>query len=125
MTITFDVPVERTSITSSSLRVFGKQTGTASGAFTFSNLDRSVTLTPSRAFAAGEVVHVNLSHDVKGADTSSLRNAGFTYQFRIATAPSSGSFTRIQNFSNRDDPGSTRTCTAPWPPISTTTASST
>lgn len=105
VTITFDGPVDRTSITSSSVRVFGKQSGTATGAFTFSNLDKAVTLTPARPFVAGEVIHVNLSHDVKGADTSSLRSAGYTYQFRIATAPSSRSFTRIQNFSNRDQPG--------------------
>jgi hypothetical protein len=104
VTITFDVPVDRTSITASSFRVFGKQSGTATGPFTFSNLDKSVTLTPSHPFVAGEVVHVNLSHDVRGADTSSLRSAGFTYQFRIATAPSSHTFTRIQSFSNRDNP---------------------
>ena len=36
---------------------------------------------------AGEVVHVNLSHDVKGADASPLRSAGYTYQFRIQTRP--------------------------------------
>src|SRR5262249_61951645 len=47
---------------------------------------------------------VTLSHAIKGADMSSLRNAGFTYQFRIATVPSSRSFTQIQNFSNRDNP---------------------
>jgi len=105
VTVTFDVPVDRTTITASSFRVFGKQSGTATGPFTFSNADKSVTLTPSHAFLAGEVVHVNLSHDVKGADASSLRQAGFTYQFRIATTPSSRSFTRIQNFSNRDNPG--------------------
>src|SRR5262249_7451085 len=47
---------------------------------------------------------VTLSHAIKGADMSSLRNAGFTYQFRIATVPSSRSFTLIQNFSNRSNP---------------------
>src|SRR5262249_54877751 len=65
VTITFDVPVDRTTITASSVRVFGKQSGTVSSAFTFSNSDKAVTLTPSRPFLAGEVVHVNLSHDIK------------------------------------------------------------
>jgi hypothetical protein len=104
ITITFDSAVDHASITPDSFRVFGKQSGTASGPFTFSPDDTSVTLTPSRPFLAGEVVHVNLSHDVHGADASSLRNAGYTYQFRIATVPSSRSFTRIQSFSNRDNP---------------------
>ena len=104
VTVTFDVAVDHSSITASSFRVFGKQSGTASGAFSFTNSDKSVTLTPSHPFMAGEVVHVNLSHDIKGADTSSLRSAGYTYQFRIATVPSSRSFTMIQNFSNRNNP---------------------
>jgi hypothetical protein len=104
VTITFDTAVDHASITHDSFRVFGKQSGTATGPFTFSPDDTAVTLTPSRPFLAGEVVHVNLSHDVKGADASSLRSAGYTYQFRIATTPSSRSFTRIQYFSNRDNP---------------------
>jgi hypothetical protein len=104
ITLTFDGAVDHASITPSSFRVFGKQSGTATGPFTFSAGDTAVTLTPSRRFFAGEVVHVNLSHDVKGADATSLRSSGYTYQFRIATVPSSRSFTRIQFFSNRDDP---------------------
>ncbi len=104
VTISFDGAVDHASITADTFRVFGKQSGTATGAFTFAPNDTQVTLTPSHGFLAGEVVHVNLSHDVKGADASSLRSAGYTYQFRIATAPSSRAFTRIQNFSNRSDP---------------------
>ena len=105
VTIIFDGPVDHASITAASFRVFGKQSGTATGAISFSPDSTAVTLTPSRSFLAGEVVHVNLSHDVQGADTSLLRSAGYTYQFRIATTPSARSFTRIQNFSNRDNPG--------------------
>jgi hypothetical protein len=105
VTITFDAAVDPASITPGSFRVFGKQSGTATGAFSFSPDDTAVTLTPTRPFLAGEVVHVNLSHAVKGADASFLRSAGYTYQFRIAVAPSSRSFTRIQSFSNRDNPG--------------------
>jgi hypothetical protein len=105
VTITFDVAVDPASITHDSVRVFGKQSGTATGPFTLSSDGTAVTLTPSRPFLAGEVVHVNLSHDVRGSDASSLRSAGYTWQFRIATTPSSRSFTRIQEFSNRDDPG--------------------
>jgi VCBS repeat protein/Big-like domain-containing protein len=105
VTITFDTAVDPNSISQDSFRVFGKQSGTATGPFTFSPDNTAVTLTPGHVFLAGEVVHVNLSHDVKGADTSSLRSAGYTYQFRIATTPSSRTFTRIQNFDNRDNPG--------------------
>src|SRR5262249_51758401 len=61
VTITFDRAVDHASITADSFRVFSKQSGTASGPFTFSPDDTAVTLTPSRPFLGGEVVHVNLS----------------------------------------------------------------
>src|SRR5215472_2811744 len=101
VTITFDRAVDHASITPSSFRVFGKQSGTATGPFTFSPDDTAVTLTPTRPFVAGEVVHVNLSHDVTGADASPLRSAGYTYQFRIAVTLAPRSFTPIQTLINR------------------------
>ena len=104
VTITFDRSVDHSSITSASFRVFGKQSGTATGSFTFSPDDTAVTLTPTRPFVAGEVVHVNLSHDVMGADASPLRSAGYTYQFRIQTAVAPRSFTPIQTLINRNNP---------------------
>ena len=105
VSVTFDQAVLPSSVTSSSFRVFGKQSGTASGPFTFSNGNQTVTLTPSRPFAVGEVVHVNLSHALQAADASPLRSAGYTYQFRIQTAVASRNFTQIQQMSNRTSPG--------------------
>jgi len=105
VSITFDQAVLPSSVTASSFRVFGKQSGTATGPFTLSNGNQTVTLTPSRPFAVGEVVHVNLSHGLLAADSSPLRNAGYTYQFRIQTAVASRAFTQIQEMSNRTNPG--------------------
>src|SRR5262249_32290371 len=45
VTIPFDRAVDHASITPSSFRVFGKQSGTATGPFTFSPDDTAVTLT--------------------------------------------------------------------------------
>ena len=75
--VTFDQPLLTSSITATSFRVFGRQTGPAAGALAFSNGDRTLTLTPSRPFAAGETVLVNLSHDVRAAGSTPLRSAGF------------------------------------------------
>jgi FG-GAP-like repeat len=69
-----------------------------------SNANQTATLTPSRALAVGEVVAVNLSHDIKGADASTLRAAGYATQFSTAVAPGAGSFTEIDTFSNRTGP---------------------
>src|SRR5262249_13687147 len=101
---TFDRAVDHSSITSASFRVFGKQSGTATGPFTFSPDNTAVTLTPSRPFAAGEVVHVNLSHDVTAADASPLRSAGYTYQFRIGAAIAPPDSTPTQPLINRNNP---------------------
>src|SRR5215475_7223955 len=53
VTVTFDRAVLPASVTAASFRVFGKQSGAAQGPMTLSNGNRSVTLTPSRPFAAG------------------------------------------------------------------------
>jgi len=104
VTVTFDRPVLPASITPTSFRVFGKQSGVAAGPFSFSNSNQTVTLTPSHPFAAGEIVIVNLSHAVTAADTSPLRSAGFMYQFRVQTSPASRAFTQIEEMSNRTNP---------------------
>ena len=101
ISITFDQALLPASITSASLRVFGHASGTVSGAVSFSNGDKTVTIEPSHAFTAGETVLVNLSHDVKAADATPLRAAGYAFQFVVATKPASRSFTQIQTFSNR------------------------
>jgi hypothetical protein len=105
VSVTFDRALQTGSLTSGSLRVFGRVSGTASGPLAFSNGDKTVTLTPSHPFAAGEVVLVNLSHDIVAADTSPLRSAGFAFQFRIQTQPAGLSFETIAVMSNRSSPG--------------------
>jgi len=102
--ITFDQPLAPGSVTPASFRVFGKQSGVASGPVSFSNANQTITLAPSRPFVAGEVVVVNLSHAITAADTTPLRSAGYVYQFRIQTQPSSRTFTQIQQMSNRTTP---------------------
>src|SRR5262245_11150896 len=99
--ITFDQPLLHSSITSSSFRVFGKATGPVTGSITFSPDDRTLTLTPSRPFSAGEIVLVNLSHDVRSQSMTPLRSAGYAYQFQIGAVPSTGNFQQIDVMSNR------------------------
>ena len=63
--------------------------------------EQTVTFTPSKAFAAGELVLVNLSHDVRAADNIPLRAAGYAFQFLIRTASALRSFDQVQSMSNR------------------------
>jgi hypothetical protein len=106
--ITFDEAVLPGSIDGDSFRVFGQQTGTAAGSIALSNANKTITLTPAQPFAAGEVVLVNLSHDVLAADSTPLRSAGYAFSFTIATASASRDFTQIDEMSNRIAGGQTR-----------------
>jgi hypothetical protein len=100
--ITFDQPVLPASVTASSFRVFGRETGTASGTIDFLNANQTIRLTPSRPFSVGEVVLVNVSHDVLGADSMPVRAAGFAWQFSIGvTTQTAGTFQQIDVMSNR------------------------
>src|SRR5262245_46511143 len=113
VSVTFDEPILHSSVTPSSFRVFGRASGTVvGGSFAFSNSDKTVTLTlpPGRTFSAGERVRVNLSHDVRAADSTPLRSAGYAFEFLIQTAPASMVFDQIDVMSNRSGgPGGPQT----------------
>ncbi len=102
VSITFDQPLLPSSLTASSVRVFGRSSGTKSGPLTLSDTDHTVTLTPSTPFSAGEVVLVNLSHAILAADSTPLRSAGYAFTFTVASQPATRQFSQIQKFSNRD-----------------------
>ncbi len=102
--IDFDEPVDPATVDASSFRVFGRGTGTADGTLTFANGNRRVTFDPSGRFSAGEAVVVNLSHDIRAADGTPLRAAGYAFEFAIATAPGTLSFSEFDVFTNRAQP---------------------
>lgn len=97
----FDRPVNRASVTTDSFWAFGRWSGPVDGSLSFSEADRAVTLTPARGFTAGDRVTVILSHDLRGADGSSLRSAGYSFQFITSTATASAMFTEIDRMTTR------------------------
>ncbi|MEZ4652926.1 MAG: FG-GAP-like repeat-containing protein [Candidatus Eisenbacteria bacterium] len=101
ISVTFDRAVEPASIDHDSFRVFGKWSGAAQGTFSFSDGDTRVTFQPTGPFSAGEVVLVNLSHDIVAIDSSPLRAAGYAFAFVPQSNPSSRTFTQIDVMSNR------------------------
>jgi hypothetical protein len=100
VTVVFDRPVQAASVGPASFRVFGRTSGPHAGAYQLSHGGRWVTFLPVRTFAAGEVVSVNLAHDLRGADLAPLRGAGFAFQFWIAAAPAAGVFSEYDQLSN-------------------------
>jgi len=77
-------------------RVYGKNTGPASGALSLENGDQTVRFVPDEDFWAGEEVIVGISHDLRATDGSPLRAAGFAFTFRIASAPAGLDFAEVQ-----------------------------
>ncbi len=101
ISVTFDRAVTLGAFDGSTFRVFGRGTGTASGSFALSNANKTVTFTPTAPFSAGEVVSVNLSHDLVAADTSPLRSAGYAFQFTVAVQPGARTFAYRGAMSNQ------------------------
>ncbi|HEV7734387.1 MAG TPA: FG-GAP-like repeat-containing protein [Candidatus Binatia bacterium] len=106
--VAFDRALDTSSVTIDTFRVFGRYSGAVRGSWTFSNGNKNATLTPDEPFSAGEMVYVNLSHDLTAADTTTLRSAGWAWQFEIATVPSAATFHETQQFSNRTGGNQTR-----------------
>lgn len=102
ITVTFNRPVDRATFTSERFWAFGRFSGAVSGPIGFSNADQSVTLTPARRFQAGEVVTVFLSHDLRAADGTFLRAAGYSWQFQTRARCAGLDMTQIDSMSNRD-----------------------
>ncbi len=92
--IDFDAPVAPGSIDVSSLRIWGAQSGRVAGAIAWSNGNARLTFTPSGEYFPGEWITVQLSHDVTGVDTSTIRAAGYVFQFVARTAPAATTFTQ-------------------------------
>lgn len=102
--IHFDQPVQPASVTADSFWAFGRWSGTAAGTYSFSNNDQTVTLHPEKPFFYGEQVMVILSHDLEAAAGTSLRAAGYSYQFWTAAMPADMSFALLASMSTRSHP---------------------
>lgn len=87
--VTFDRAVDPASVTAESFWAFARWSGTVTGARTLSPDGLTLTLTPDSPLSAGESVMVIVSHDLMGLDASSLRNAGYSWQFWVRTLPTS------------------------------------
>lgn len=97
ISVTFDRPVDRATITPHSFWAFGRWSGPADGAFEFSSGDQTVTIRPARRFTVGEPVTVTIADSVRGADGSSFRAQGYQYQFMTHARRGRMTFTQIDS----------------------------
>lgn len=111
ISVTFDRAVDRATVTPANFWAMGKLIGPVAGGaggggvISYSNGDRTVTLTPSRAFFAGEAVVVTMSRNLRGADGVALRSAGYSTTFLTGSTPGYRTFRHYATISNRDITG--------------------
>ncbi len=103
ISITFNQAVN-TATVADNIRLFGRWSGVATGAFSYSNGNQTVTFTPDDPFTVGDPVTVTLSHDLQAADLSFLRSQGYSWRFTTKTLVATLNFTEIDEFSNRTTP---------------------
>lgn len=105
ISIAFNMPVNPATIQlGTSFDVFGRWSGTANGAPTYSDGNQVLNFKPTRVFSGGEMVMVILSHDVQAADGSPLRSAGYAYQFWVNARISPQAFSLHDTLSTRTTP---------------------
>ncbi len=103
--VNFDRPVNTATFVPANFKAFGRWSGPLTGPVAFSNGNQTVTLTPARPPLAGETVMVLMSRNLRGADGTALRAAGYTVLYTTASAPSARVFRERTVFSNRDSTG--------------------
>ena len=102
--IHFDQPVLVSSVNALSFWAFGRWSGTVTGTYAFSQGNQTVALVPSQPLAAGEQVMVILSNDLKAADGTPLRAAGYSYQFWARALASPMDFALLDTMTTRTTP---------------------
>ncbi len=105
ISVTFDRPVNPATFVAPDFSAFAKWSGPVGGPLAFSNGNRTVTLTPNRPFLAGEAVMLMMSHNLRAADGTFLRQAGYTLAFSTGVQPTTKTFRQRALFSDRDTTG--------------------
>ncbi len=98
--VDFDTPLNTSTVTGSTFRVFGKQSGPISGKLLFLNGNTRIKFTPSSLFLAGECVTVNLAKGIKSSDNTPL-TTGFSWNFWTIAMPGTLNVTLIQTIPMR------------------------
>jgi hypothetical protein len=105
ISVTFDRPVARESVTPRTFWAFGRWAGPSDGAITFSEADRTVSLKPARGFSAGDRITVIVASSVRAVDGTTLRKQGYSFQFSTTVKAAPLRFTRTQTVTVRGADG--------------------
>jgi hypothetical protein len=79
-------------------RVYGNAGGTVPGAIVLENGNQRLRFSPARSYFAGELITVNMSHDLRAQDGTFLRQAGWVVSFRAKAEAAPMTFTTVMSF---------------------------
>lgn len=94
--VDFDRALDPT--TTGNFGVYGNFTGPLTGVLALENGNTRLRFTPTRSLFAGETVMIGMSHDLRAADGSFLRAAGYVSTFRVQSLPAPMTFTSLGSF---------------------------
>jgi hypothetical protein len=104
--VDFNVPMDTTSFSGVTVRVFGHWSGVVPGHFIFENGNTRMRFVPSRTFSSGELVTVALAKGVRDHVGVGLPK-GYTWTFWVRTLPGTLDLTEIDRIPIRQ-PGEPR-----------------
>jgi hypothetical protein len=82
--ITFNSPIDTSTITDTSLYIFGRWSGIAEGEIYFDSENKILTFIPEKPFYPGELVYINLSKRIKNK-LNEILEPGYAWHFWIKT----------------------------------------
>ncbi len=91
VTITFNAPVDPTTITAANVRVVGRWSGPVPGTLAIAPGGTVVTFTPLRALFATEIATLMVSHSVASSTGTALAGGHFAMWW-VGSAPSTGNY---------------------------------
>ncbi len=94
VTISFNVPLDPTSVNASTVSLFGRWTGVVTGSLTLEENNTRIRFIPSTLFAAGDMILVTVSKGIRDQSGSNMVN-GYSWQFWIQTLPGNINLTEI------------------------------
>ncbi len=100
--ITFDMPLDPSTVSRHSVSVFGRWSGERTGGLHVENDNNQIRFIPDKPFFAGELVTVSIAHSVASADGSPIGH-GYAWSFWTKAESGSLDFVKISEVTSRLD----------------------
>jgi len=105
ITVTFDIDINFSTVTNSTVRINGSLSGLHPSMFSYNQSAHTITVTPNSPFKVGELVTATLTRGIKSTNNDSLLNS-FSWRFSVKPKKAAGLFTLVSTVNVGTHPGS-------------------